>query len=139
MTASASRGFAVLTSILGVFLLVTAFAGDWFEVSGNPQDMWQSFSVVDVFVAASALIAIAAGPAAILAERQGLAVTLATISANFAVLATLLLIWRTIDPPGDQTVRELGFWVGLGLQVGVLVGSFAAMGGGSPPRLSSTR
>lgn len=129
----------MVVSLLGVALLLAAFLLGWFEVSGRSENMWGSFALVDLVVAASALAAIAAGPAALFREREGLAVTLATVSANIAVVATLLLIWRSISPPGEGTVREVGIWVGLGLQTGILICSFAAMGGGAPPRLSSAR
>jgi hypothetical protein len=55
------------------------------------------------------------------------------------VIAVVLLCWRVIDLPGEGATREIGIWVGFGLEVGILVTSFAAMGGGAPPRLSSAR
>lgn len=139
MSASAARAFGVVLAALGLALLLVSFLLDWFEFSGESADLWQSFDVVDVFVAASMFAAVAAGPAAVFAERQGLAVTVATVSANLAVLATALLCWRVIDLPGEDVSRAVGIWVGLGLEVGILVTSFAAMGGGAPPRLSSAR
>lgn len=139
MSASAARAFGVLVSVLGLSLLLLTFLLDWFEFSGEPANMWQSFGVVDLFVAASIIAAVSVGPAAMFAERQGLAVTLATVSANLAVVATALLCFRVIELPGEDAARAVGIWVGLGLEIGILTASFAAMGGGAPPRLSSAR
>ena len=139
MSATSARVSAVLLSLTGLALLVVSFALDWFEFPGGPVDLWGAFSVVDLLIGLSILLALSAGPAAVFAERRGLAVTLATISANFAVIAFALLCWRVIDPPPGSVGREAGVWVGLVLQALILVGSFAAMGGGSPPRVSSGR
>ena len=139
MSVSAARTFGVVLSVLGLALLLVSFLLEWFEFSDQAANLWQSFDVVDIFVAASMLAAISAGPAAVFAERQGLAVTVATVSANLAVPATALLCWRVIDLPGEDVSRAIGIWIGLGLEAGILVASFAAMGGGAPPRLSSAR
>lgn len=139
MSATSARVSAVLLSVIGLALLVVSFALDWFDFPDGPADLWGSLGVVDVFIGLSILLAVSAGPAALFAERRGLAVTLATISANFAVVAIALLCWRIIDLPSGSLGRETGVWVGLGLQALILIGSFAAMGGGSPPRVSSGR
>jgi hypothetical protein len=139
MTVSAARRFGLLVSLLGISLLLVSFLSEWFVFAGRSSDMWSSFGFVDIIVAISALVAIAVGPAAHFWESRGLGVAVATVSANLAFVGTLLLCWRVIDPPGQDAVREVGIWLGFGLQTAILVFSLAAMGGGTPPRLSSAR
>lgn len=139
MTASTARRCGLLVSALGIALLLVSFLSEWFVFAGSPTDMWSSFGFVDVVVAISAVVAIAVGPAALFWEARGLGVAIATVSANIAFVGTLLLCWRVIDPPGQDAVREIGIWLGLGLQAAILILSFAAMGGGTPARLSSAR
>jgi hypothetical protein len=138
MTVSVARKFGLVVSVLGIGLLLVSFT-EWFLIAGRSKDMWSSFGFVDVVVAISALVAIAVGPAAQFGESRGLGVAVATVSANLAFVGTLLLCWRVIDPPGQDVVREVGIWLGFGLQAAILVFSLAAMGGGTPPRLSSAR
>jgi len=139
MTASAARRCGLLVSAFGIALLLVSFLSDWFEFAGRPTDMWGSFGFVDVVVAISAVVAITVGPAALFGEARGFGVAIATVSANIAFVGTLLLCWRVIDPPGQDAGREIGIWLGLGLQSAILALSLAAMGGGTPARLSSAR
>jgi hypothetical protein len=139
MTVSTARRFGLLVSLLGISLLLVSFLSEWFAIAGRSVDMWSAFGFVDVVVAVSALLAISVGPAALFRESQGLGVATATVSANLALVGTLLLGWRLIDPPDQDAVREIGIWLGFGLQAAILAFSLAAMGGGTPARLSSAR
>lgn len=129
----------MLVSVLGLALLAVSLMLDWYDFADGGANLWQSLNVVDVFVAASILCALLAGPAAVFAERRGLGVTLATVSANVSLVAFILLVWRAADLPAESIGRGDGIWVGLAIEGLILVASFAAMGGGSPPRLSSAR
>lgn len=139
MSVNAARASAVLVSLSGLALLAASLLLDWYDFADGPANLWQSLSVVDLFVGASIFCALLAGPAALFAERKGLGVTLATVSANVSLVALVLLAWRAADPPAGSIERGDGVWVGLALQALIVIASFAAMGGGSPPRLSSAR
>lgn len=138
MTVRAARSFGALSGVLGVALLATSFTG-WFEYAGGSADMWQAFTLVDLVVALAAVCAVGAGIAAIAGERSGLAVVLATISCNVALLAMILMLIRLLDPPLQDASREAGVWIGSALIAAIFLSSLGAMGGGSPSRLSSAR
>ena len=138
MSSRAARGFGIVAGLLGVALAVDSFS-TWFTISGAPVDMWQAFDFVDILVGMTVAASIAAGISAVVGERGGTAIVLATISANVSFLTLILVCWRSIDPPGIEAVRESGVWLGLALTAAILAASAGAMGGGSPPRLSSTR
>lgn len=130
---SAPRWYAVAAGAFAVALLAASF-GPWYSLDGAPRDMWEAFDVVDLFLAASALLAIAAAGSALVAERSGWAVAICTLSADLALIALLLLTWRALDLPlgGEGVERASGLWIGLAAQVGIFAGS--ALGIGAAPR-----
>jgi len=123
----------VAAGAFAVALLAASF-GPWYALGGVSSDMWEAFDVVDLLVAASALLAVAAAASAVVAERSGWAVAICTLSADLALIALLLLAWRVLDPPlgGDGVERASGLWIALAAQVGVFAAS--ALGIGAAPR-----
>lgn len=129
----APRWFALAAGAFALALLAASF-GPWFTLGGVSSDMWQALDIVDLIVAASALLAIAAALSAVFAERGGWAVAICTLSADLALVALVLLAWRAFDLPlgGDGVERASGLWIGLAAQIGVLAAS--VLGIGAAPR-----
>jgi hypothetical protein len=139
-----------LAGLGGVVLLVSMFL-DWYGIDGyktrtrvgqgyagvetvwGKANAWESFSMVDIFLAIAAAVAVAA--AVMTAVQRGAAIPTALLSLAllFAAIGAVLLVWRVLDPPGDTT-REAGLWVGLGAFAVMLGGILASMRDESFPR-----
>lgn len=108
------------------------------EITGGTG--WRAFTVIDIVLAAAALLAI--GVLVITAVSQGPAkpVAIAVIATTVCLLAVLLVIFRLLDPPGAEVAGlELpiglrsGAWVGLAGALIAFVGSFGALKDESTP------
>ena len=119
MSAGAWAGAAA-----GLLVLVALFM-TWYEpgVSG-----WEAFSVADVIFAIAAVLALASWVALARSRSNPTAVAWQSLSLLAALVATAVVLYRTLSPPGDGEVeRALGSWLGLAGVLGVLAGTVAAM------------
>lgn len=122
-----------IAATAGVLLLVSLFL-TWYDpgVSG-----WEAFAVLDIVLALTAVLGLA-GWAAGAGDRThptGVAVLSLTLIVSF--FAGLLVLYRTLDPPGDGGVeRALGSWLGLAGALGVMGGTVRAMRDEGPARRS---
>jgi hypothetical protein len=117
--------------------------------SGEPRypvSAWRAFSVIDVVLAAIAVLAIAIPLAvALLPRRVSLPVTLAILTSVAGIVATLLVIFRLIFQPGPNALLAFvvvrpGAWVGFAGALLVTAGGWLSLAdertpGAVPPRV----
>jgi len=119
----------------GALLLIVMFL-DWFGGSIDTPvgsvdldigvNAWQSFSFIDMLLFLAAIAAI--GAAIITATQRSVALPVAAsvIVTALGILATLLVLYRLLDPPGGLG-REFGVFLGLLTSAGIALGGYMAM------------
>ena len=88
---------------------------------------WQAFTVVDLFIAAAALVSLSVGIAVLFRISVSYPVAGSTVATLFGAIALVLIIVRLIDPPGSDLDIEFGAWLGLVCAAGVTVGGYLGM------------
>jgi hypothetical protein len=103
---------------------------------------WQAFSIIDVLLAAIALLAIALPIVTALARGPAKPVAFAVLTSVFGLLAVLLVLFRLVDQPGnDQLVAvKAGAYVGLAGALLTFAGGWLALAdertpGAVPPQV----
>jgi hypothetical protein len=90
---------------------------------------WQSFEILDVFLVLVILAAI--GLALLTAARVSVAfpVAASVITTTLGLLATIFVLYRIVNQPGDNSVIgvKLGAWLGLLCCLGIMIGGYLAM------------
>jgi hypothetical protein len=139
------RGGEQLAALGGGVLLVAMFM-PWFgKVSpfctplsgyacGRNFDAWQVFGFTDLVLFAAALGGLATGFAAA-GPKSDAAITSACLTVPPAALATLLTLYRVIDPVGKLDPRY-GLYVGLLASAAVAYGSWRAVRDDKPSRVA---
>jgi hypothetical protein len=149
-----------IAGVSGVVLLVSLFL-DWYtadrpgaELFGDKSaNAWEAFTVVDVFLAASALFGIALAVSAATQRSPAVPQAVGALTVPIAFVAAVLVVLRLVDlpdyasvthgvnliiirgPEGDPTVlRAPGLIIGIIGALGVLVGSWRSIGDQSFPR-----
>jgi hypothetical protein len=121
----------LVEAISGLGLLVSSFL-PWYSAAPEAGDAtaWQVFSVVDIFIAATAVAALSVGICIVFRISVSYPVAGSTVSALFGLIALLLIAYRLIEPPqlgyypGDI---QFGAWLGLVAAAGVTVGGYLGM------------
>jgi hypothetical protein len=141
MDFSRVRTGELIAGISGVALFIIMFL-TWFELpevaGGQLQGFveavgvdtsysaWQAFDFIDLVL----LLAVVAGVGlAVLAAAQSnvqLPVAASAVAAGLGILATLLVLYRVIDPPSEYD-RAYGLYLGLIASAGIAVGGWMAM------------
>ena len=128
-----------VAGIAGAVLLLSLFL-DWYGVEGGglAANAWESFRVVDVFLALAALLGIAVAVMTAFHRVAAVPIALASLLGTIAGIALLLVVWRALDPVGWEVVsgdgvepldatREVGLWLGLASSVALVAGAFMSM------------
>jgi hypothetical protein len=130
----------------GALLLVTLFL-PWFgKISpycvalpgyscGRDFDAWQAFGFTDVLLLVAALAGIAMAAAASWPKTDA-AITSAALTFPLELLATILVLYRLLDPVGQLDPRY-GIFVGLGACAALTYGSWRAMRDERPARVAA--
>jgi hypothetical protein len=145
------RGPLLLAAAGGVALLAAMFLLPWFGASevvergfdeareiqqqfGGPEvmipdvsdDAWQAFGFADVLLALAA--AIGAGLALVVLAPRPPVPRLAAAGAitGLGVLATAVVLYHLVNPPGDQS-REIGVFAGLAASGALALGGWMAL------------
>jgi hypothetical protein len=108
----------------GIALLAALFL-DWY---GN-RSAWQALAVIDVVIAALALVPIALAVLQATRRSPALPVAFSVLTVLAGALATLLIALRIVDPPGSEPLSEVhrGAWLALVTAVVVTVGGWRSM------------
>jgi len=103
---------------------------------------WQAFSVIDVLLAACALLAIAVPIVTAVARGPAKPIAFDILASCGGVLAVLLIVFRLIAQPGNDALIAVkgGAWIGLAGALIALAGAWWAMAderapGAAPPRV----
>jgi hypothetical protein len=96
---------------------------------------WQAFSVTDILLAAVAVLAIALPLVTAVARGPAKPVAVAVVTTVAGFFAILLVLYRIVNQPGENSivVVEIGAWAGLAGAVLVTVGAWLALADESTP------
>lgn len=137
-----SRG-ELIAGISGVALFIFMFFS-WFGVAGagdvldqaadigividldTSANAWQAFDFIDLVLLLTVIVSVGFAIAAAAAKNVNLPVAGGALTAGLGIIATLLVLYRIIDPPFDAG-REIGVWLGLIASAGVAFGGWTAM------------
>jgi hypothetical protein len=87
---------------------------------------WQSFDFIDIILLLTSIVAVGLAVATASARTVALPVAASAVTAGLGIIATLLVLYRVIDPPEDAA-REYGVFLGLAAAAGVAVGGWLSM------------
>ncbi|MFL5907389.1 MAG: hypothetical protein ACJ75Z_07325 [Solirubrobacterales bacterium] len=114
-------------AVSGLGLLVVSFL-PWYSAGGEDATAWQAFSVIDLVLAAAAIVALSVGIVAVFHISVSYPVAGSTVAAGIGIVAMICIVYRLIDPPGSGDVsREVGAWLGLAAAAGVAWGGHLGM------------
>lgn len=92
---------------------------------------WQAFDFIDVILLLAVIAAVGLMLLSAAQANVNLPVAASAITAGLGILATLLVLYRIIDPPelaaGFDTTRKIGVFLGLIASAGIAVGGWLAM------------
>jgi hypothetical protein len=111
----------LLAGICGLGLLIDLFI-PWFEGA----DAWQAFTVIDVLLALVGAAALALPLISASNPKPDAPITATALTTLGGILATLLVLFRLLDPPGTAA-REIGLYLGLLAALGVATAAWRAM------------
>jgi hypothetical protein len=120
----------VLAGAGGVLLLVSLFL-PWYRQTRGPVERtnvtgWEAFAVFDLLLALAALVGVALAVAIAVRRTPTLPVALAVIGTPVGALATVLVVIRVLEPPGDDRLLQLASapWLGLVGALAVAAGAW---------------
>ena len=131
-----------IAGIAGVALLLIMFIFDWYSVDAGGAgfeisvggNAWEVFDFIDIVLFVTSLAAIGLAVSAATSSQVNTPVALSAITAGLGILATLLVLYRIIDPPGGdaeefgvEISRSIGVFLGLIASAAVAYGGWRAM------------
>jgi hypothetical protein len=144
MDVAALRRGELIAAISGVALFIIMFLS-WFggsiEVEGVGEvdlglaeavgvdttfNAWQAFDFIDIVLLLTVIVAVGLAVMAAAGSSVNLPVAASALTAGFGILATLLILYRIIDPPFGAG-REYGVYLGLIAAAGIAIGGWMAM------------
>lgn len=130
----------MIAAVSAIVLLLVMFIFDWFAVDLGADDLglgvsvvdtganaWQAFSVIDIILFITILVAIGLAVMAANAQSHNLPVAGSALVAGLGLLSVLLILYRLIDPPGAGDIPD-GFDISISREIGVFLGLIAAAG-----------
>lgn len=129
-----------IAAIAGAALFILMFL-PWFgveldaglaQVEGGSVNAWESFGGIDLLLLITAIAAVALPLMAAANRSVELPIATSALIAGLGVLATILVLYRLIDPPGPDIPgveydRRIGVWLGLLAAGAVAYGGWQAM------------
>ena len=111
----------------GLGLLVVTFL-PWYSAGGEDLTAWQAFGVLDIVLAAAAVMALSVALVVLTRLSVSYPVAGSSVTAGIGVVAFLWVLYRLINPPGSGDLdREAGVWLGLLATAGVAWGGYLGM------------
>lgn len=144
MDFSRVRTGEMIAGVSGIALFIFMFF-KWFGVDapdvGLPQGIggvevasvtaWRAFDFIDVILLLAVIAAVGLMLLSAAQANVNLPVAASAVTAGLGILATLLVLYRIIDPPelaaGFDTTRKIGVFLGLIASAGIAVGGWLAM------------
>jgi hypothetical protein len=101
---------------------------DFGEVPGADTtfNAWQAFDFIDLVLLAAVIASVGLLVMSAMGTSVNLPVAASAITTGLGLIATLLVLYRIIDPPGGAD-REIGVYLGLLACVGITIGGWLAM------------
>ena len=117
------RWSEALAGLASALLLASLFL-PWF----GPSDVtaWEAFALIDLLLLGAAALGLFMAFAAAAYTKPDVPITTEALSVVVGVVATLLVIFRLIDPVNGAT-REVGLYIGLAGALGLLIGAWGAV------------
>jgi carbon starvation protein CstA len=117
-----------LAGAAALLLLASLFL-DWYGVGAGGASAWQAFGVLDVVLAALALVPLALVVTQATRRSPAIPVALSVLTTLAGALAALLIVVRLIAQPGPNALVtvEPGAWLGLLAAVLVTAGGWRSM------------
>jgi hypothetical protein len=110
------------------------------EAGGQPvespdvtDNAWQAFGFLDIVLLVTALVGVRAGIAALARPGGRSATGVTAVTAGLGTLASLLVLYRVVDPIGEAG-REYGIFIGLLAAVGIAAGGWLGLERGAGVR-----
>lgn len=117
-----------LTGVAGVALLVLLFVPWYGRDDGETVSGWGAFAVTDVWLALTAVLAIAVALLTAARDSPSLPLAAAVVCATVSVIAVILVVLRLLALPQDALdTREWGLFAGALAVLGVTFGSWSAL------------
>jgi hypothetical protein len=116
-------------ALSGAALLVSLFL-PWYERGDTSVSGWESFTVIDVLLAAIAIFALTAVVAAATQPTTAVPISFESLSVLFGLVASVLALIRVLDVPdfgGAGWGTAAGAYLGLAGAVGVAAGALVAI------------
>ncbi len=149
MDADRLRTGELIAGVAGVALLIVMFL-PWFgvdfgigEAVEEAQDLgfdvpdvedsvnfnaWESFGFIDIILFLTAIVAVGMAVATAMARTVALPVAASAITTGLGFLATVLVVYRLIDPIGEGGVdRKFGLFLGLIAAAAIAYGGWRSM------------
>jgi hypothetical protein len=124
------RAGDVVVAVAGALLLLSMFL-EWYTVLGREDGLtaWGAFTIVDLLVAAVALLGLALAASQVAGRGPSLPVAIGVVTTTLALATSLLVLYRILDQPGpnDAIGVGVGAWIGLAACVGVFLGSWLSL------------
>jgi len=121
-----------ITGVSGLVLLVALFL-PWYGADGADVSGWSAFAVVDLWLALTALGALAVLTLTAMRDSPTVPVAADVLTWTVAVVAVLLVVLRLLALPGEATEREWGSLLGALAVLGVCSGAWWAFRDESAP------
>ena len=88
---------------------------------------WQAFDIIDMLLLLTIIAAIALAAISASATQVNLPIAMSALVAGLGILATILVLYRLIDPPADGIDRSFGIFLGLIAAAAIAYGGWRAM------------
>jgi drug/metabolite transporter (DMT)-like permease len=110
----------------GVALFVV-LALPWYDYTDGSRSAFQQFALVDLWLALTALLAIAVPLVTAWRESPSVPIAITVIAEAAAWIATLLALWRALDQPSGPLEPTAMPWIGLVVVIALAVAVWWAM------------
>lgn len=152
-TSNLGRG-AMIAAISGIVLFIALFFFDWYSVGiadeinaaqeqaaealgvdAAPAEVedagvtgWDAFDFTNLICLLAIIVAVGLAAMTMFGSSASLPVAGSALTCGIGALAFLLVLYRTLDPPGDGGLdRDFGLFLGLLASAGIAAGGYLGM------------